>query len=441
MLAHADTPAQFPVAVVADASAAKQLAQAAGELCGPHAAFLVESADTTTRVVVRAQPGATSPSRLVGDLLTAGGAAPASVSPLVGNAGTGCANAPLLSWSPDGGAAPRGADVVLDVLAYVERRRALADVLPLLLAALRTQLAAFGVALHTAPERAPRALHFAPAALAHAITMVYALPHGERADEADAALTRQRAAAHGRWGLPADRPLLRVACALPASGSLSASPGSDADATRLRNVHLRCPPSGVPGGVPHLVRGSYAYYHYRQDRFDDAGWGCAYRSCQTLVSWFRAQRYVSAPMPSHGDIQRALVRMGDKEPSFIGSKQWIGAVELMYLLMSEYDVSCKMLTVPTGAEVPQHARALAAHFDAHGTPVMIGGGVLAYTLLGVDWNEHTGDVAFLILDPHYVGPDDAAAVVPTWCGWKRGAEVFQQDAFYNFLLPQRVAAV
>ncbi len=45
-----------------------------------------------------------------------------------------------------------------------------------------------------------------------------------------------------------------------------------------------------------------------------------------------------------------------------------------------------------------------------GTPVMIGGGVLAYTLLGVDYNERTGQCAFLILDPHYTGADDLKRV-------------------------------
>jgi len=35
-----------------------------------------------------------------------------------------------------------------------------------------------------------------------------------------------------------------------------------------------------------------------------------------------------------------------------------------------------------------------------------GGGVLAHTILGIDWNESTGDVKFLILDPHYTGADD-----------------------------------
>ena len=37
---------------------------------------------------------------------------------------------------------------------------------------------------------------------------------------------------------------------------------------------------------------------------------------------------------------------------------------------------------------------------------MVGGGVLAYTLLGIDYNARTGEVAFLILDPHYTGADD-----------------------------------
>jgi hypothetical protein len=31
--------------------------------------------------------------------------------------------------------------------------------------------------------------------------------------------------------------------------------------------------------------------------------------------------------------------------------------------------------------------------------------MLAYGLLGVDWNEGTGDVKFLILDPHYTGKE------------------------------------
>ena len=47
------------------------------------------------------------------------------------------------------------------------------------------------------------------------------------------------------------------------------------------------------------------------------------------------------------------------------------------------------------------------------TPVFfgIGGGVLAHTIIGVDFSELTGDVKFLILDPHYTGGEDVKTIV------------------------------
>ena len=43
---------------------------------------------------------------------------------------------------------------------------------------------------------------------------------------------------------------------------------------------------------------------------DDAGWGCAYRSLQTIHSWFRFQHYTRTPVPSLNDIQQTLVDIG-----------------------------------------------------------------------------------------------------------------------------------
>lgn len=101
---------------------------------------------------------------------------------------------------------------------------------------------------------------------------------------------------------------------------------------------------------------------------------------------------------------------GDKPVEFVGSKQWIGAIELGFVLDALLGVMSKVETASSGDEMPDKARALASHFDTQGTPVMIGGGVLAYTLLGVDWNQETGEVAFLILDPHYTGADSLEAI-------------------------------
>ena len=41
---------------------------------------------------------------------------------------------------------------------------------------------------------------------------------------------------------------------------------------------------------------------------------------------------------------------------------------------------------------------------------LAGGGVLAHTILGVDFNDVTGDVKFLILDPHFTGADDLRVI-------------------------------
>jgi hypothetical protein len=43
----------------------------------------------------------------------------------------------------------------------------------------------------------------------------------------------------------------------------------------------------VKDGEVSVVQGIYSYHHYTQDRIDDSGWGCAYRSLQTIISWFK----------------------------------------------------------------------------------------------------------------------------------------------------------
>ena len=44
-----------------------------------------------------------------------------------------------------------------------------------------------------------------------------------------------------------------------------------------------------------------------------------------------------------------------------------------------------------------------------------GGGVLAHTILGVDWSDKSGDIKFLILDPHYTGGEDLKIIQDKVC--------------------------
>eukprot|EP01097_Dermamoeba_algensis_P010934 TRINITY_DN8306_c0_g1_i1.p1 TRINITY_DN8306_c0_g1~~TRINITY_DN8306_c0_g1_i1.p1 ORF type:complete len:176 (+),score=28.32 TRINITY_DN8306_c0_g1_i1:261-788(+) len=170
---------------------------------------------------------------------------------------------------------------------------------------------------------------------------------------------------------------------------------------------------------------------------NDNGWGCAYRSFQTISSWLLLQKYTSRQVPTHREIQEALVQMHDKPNSFIGSRQWIGAFEISLCLDHFFGVTSKIMNLTSGSEFTERGREIAYHFENNGSPIMIGGGVLAYTMLGIDVNLETGDMRFLILDPHYVGANDPKVVRDKgWCGWKP-ASLFRADAFYNLCMPQR----
>ncbi|KAL2515405.1 putative Ufm1-specific protease [Forsythia ovata] len=336
-------------------------------------------------------------------------------------------------------------DHKLEVLCYAAKELLLMDaVSKLLIPALIDQLHSLKNKISPSllaehPKLQP--YHFMPSDFLHPITVLYELSYGET----EMKQVEARRSLHLRLGLPFDRPLLRVANAISLSRTKDNTEGNSTQkgSSLLKDVHHGIPSSGVSGGFVSLVQGSYEYYHYLQDGFDDSGWGCAYRSLQTIISWFRLQHYTSVHVPSHREIQQSLVEIGDKDPSFIGSREWIGAIELSFVLDKLLGVSCKVINVRSGAELPEKCRELALHFENQGTPIMIGGGVLAYTLLGVDYNEATGDCAFLILDPHYTGNDDLKKIVNGgWCGWKKavdskGKHFFLHDKFYNLLLPQR----
>ena len=76
------------------------------------------------------------------------------------------------------------------------------------------------------------------------------------------------------------------------------------------------------------------------------GWGCGYRTLQTICSWVQRQRLEAppesrgktCPVPGIRDIQCALVEMGDKPETFVQSRQWIGSFEVCLCLDYFYDV-------------------------------------------------------------------------------------------------------
>ncbi|XP_041789637.1 ufm1-specific protease 2 [Chelmon rostratus] len=274
----------------------------------------------------------------------------------------------------------------------------------------------------------PELLHFLLPEPAGLVTVVY--PAGLP----DSQLEAQRKALHQQFELPEDWPYFRRANAY----HFPNEPYKDG---YLRNPHLVLTHPILDNGKVYLVQGIYSYHHYMQDHMEDNGWGCAYRSLQTICSWFQQQGYTERPVPTHREIQQALVDVGDKQASFVGSRQWIGSIEVQAVLNQLLEVTSKIMFVSQGSELASKGRELANHFLTEGTPVMIGGGVLAHTILGVSWSETTGQIRYLILDPHYTGAEDLQVITDKgWCGWK-GPDFWDQTAYYNLCLPQRPKTV
>ncbi|XP_012528343.2 ufm1-specific protease 2 [Monomorium pharaonis] len=270
----------------------------------------------------------------------------------------------------------------------------------------------------------PEVMHFKPQGCGHLITVVY--PSNSTNDST----MEYRKALHKALALDLTRPYFRRGNAVNFNTQTNGI---------LVNPHQALLYKGVVGKLS-IVDGLYSYHHYMQDNFDDNGWGCAYRSLQTIISWYRLQGYSDIPIPSHRKIQQCLVDIGDKSFTFLGSKQWIGSTEVSFVLQTLLNIDVKILRASSGEDMLALIPQLANHFDTQGTPVMIGGGVLAHTILGVSYDENSGEGKFLILDPHYTGTEHLPTIINKgWCGWK-AKDFWKKDAFYNMCLPQRPIA-
>ncbi|KAL4631121.1 inactive Ufm1-specific protease 1-like [Arapaima gigas] len=206
----------------------------------------------------------------------------------------------------------------------------------------------------------------------------------------------------------------------------------------LKNAHIGIS-NPEPGSVRcSLVKGSYLYYHYGCDGQDDRGWGCGYRTLQTISSWMLLNGVKQKATPSLLDIQEGLIILGDKPPTFLGSTEWIGTCEVALILDHLYEVPCRILHVRAGgSEIEGVAEELHHHFETHGSPVMMGGdrdnsskGILG-VCMGVRGSY------LLVLDPHYYGPslDIGEVQHQSWVSWV-SVDSLDRNSFYNLCLPQ-----
>ncbi|XP_064490371.1 ufm1-specific protease 1-like [Ornithodoros turicata] len=197
-----------------------------------------------------------------------------------------------------------------------------------------------------------------------------------------------------------------------------------------------------------LVKGKYTYYHYGCDGQNDRGWGCGYRTLQTMCSWIVNQRQPedhtdhsgSSRIPSIPEIQQALVKMGDKPQRFVASRDWIGSAEVFMCLDHFYEVPSKVIHVYSGSELHQQRDRIVEHFNTIGSPIMMGGDNDASSkgVLGICSSIDRSYL--LILDPHYSSPTCNSIDILQRDGWVSWQPIdsFMDSSFYNLCLPQYI---
>lgn len=203
----------------------------------------------------------------------------------------------------------------------------------------------------------------------------------------------------------------------------------------LKNVHENLILS--EDGETFLVQGEYEYWHYGCDGFNDRGWGCGYRTLQTICSWIINNENMEESVPSIDIVQRTLVLVEDKERTFIGSKEWIGSFEVSIVLNQLYGICSKIIHVSSGKELINQVDNIKKHFKQFGSPIMMGGDRDCSSKCIVGLHIGNGDVYLLIVDPHFVGKVKNVDQLRKyqWVKWQNLND-FLDSSFYNLCLPQ-----
>lgn len=197
-----------------------------------------------------------------------------------------------------------------------------------------------------------------------------------------------------------------------------------------------------PGDECVIVQGYYKYYHYKCDNFNDVGWGCGYRTTQTICSWIRDQKLQRDPdtnvpeVPTLLEIQNILVKCEDKPSNFIASKQWIGCFESSLIIDTLYDVPCKIIH-SSAFKITEYLKDIWTHFETVKCPIMMGGDLdnASKGILGIARKD--GNYFLLIADPHCTlhEPTKQQLQSEGWIKWFN-VKCFSNSSFYNFCLPQ-----
>lgn len=127
------------------------------------------------------------------------------------------------------------------------------------------------------------------------------------------------------------------------------------------------------------------------------GWGCAYRTLQTICTMLREATGKEVVTPSIKQIQEILVRIGDKERCFINSKDWIGGAETCYVIDELFQIPCYLHHVSSHESLSSKKTEIVEYFKTHGGLIAMGGDQDASSKLIAGVNIDGDDLSLLVV--------------------------------------------
>lgn len=127
--------------------------------------------------------------------------------------------------------------------------------------------------------------------------------------------------------------------------------------TKIVNPHFFLKTETKDKFSQYYVKGLYEYYHYGDHNFNDQGWGCAYRSLESLLSWFRLQQKLNLhSVPTVSEIQNIIDLIDcTSDQKLSNSKNWIGATEVSWVVKKLTGFDCRILHIKDGKDIVEHA--------------------------------------------------------------------------------------
>lgn len=101
-------------------------------------------------------------------------------------------------------------------------------------------------------------------------------------------------------------------------------------------------------------------------------------------------------IPSISQIQEILVRIGDKEKSFINSRDWIGGAETCYVIDELFQIPCYLHHVSNNERLSSKKSEIVEYFRNHGGLIAMGGDQDAASKL-IAGVQVDGDDMFLLV--------------------------------------------